>query len=79
MKSVSVIALNGIRLSMTMRSGCLSCMYAYELSTTKMFSRFNISMAGSPSGNLRCIIPVLLLRAFLLLYHLQKIRYKDND
>lgn len=55
-RSVSVVIFSGIRLSITIRNGRMSCLVALELSMTKMFSFFSNSMAGSLSGNLSGII-----------------------
>ena len=49
-RSVSVVSLMGIRLSMAIFNGLMSCALARELSITNMFSFFNSSIAGSLSG-----------------------------
>ena len=55
MRSVSVVILSGMRFSMTILSGLMSCACALEVSITKMFSRLSASMAGSLSGILKGI------------------------
>ena len=55
-RSVSVVTFRGMRLSITMRSGRMSCAWARDESITNMFSLFSASMAGSPSGILNGIL-----------------------
>ena len=55
-RSVSVVIFSGMRFSMTIRSGRMSCVVARVLSITNMFSFFSSSIAGSLSGSLNGIV-----------------------
>ena len=74
MRSVSVVILSGMRLSITMLSGLMSWACALDVSITNMFSRFSASIAGSLSGILNGIC-----KLFLSFYQPTKIRINNEN